>query len=124
MNDSEVKKKIQENLVQCRIESGLTQTDVGNLVGKTKTAVASWEQGKSLPDADTLARLAKYYGKTLSYMYGEEKNSFPQNWLQWFGPSSEPPKDIKQLLEDFTALTHDQQLTVLALIHSMNTKEN
>ena len=50
----------------------MSQTDVGKIVGKSKTAVASWEQGLSMPDAVTLYRLAAYYEKALAYMYGEE----------------------------------------------------
>lgn len=43
MEDDElIKAKIRKNLIECRIEKGLTQTDVGKLVGKSKTAVASW----------------------------------------------------------------------------------
>lgn len=68
----ETKGKIRKTLVECRLEKGMTQTEVGKSVGKSKTAVASWEQGYSLPDAVTLYRLAKIYGKTLAYMYGEE----------------------------------------------------
>lgn len=64
---------IRLTLIECRLEAKLTQAEVGQLVGKSKTAVASWEQGLSLPDAVTLYQLAKYYGKPIEYMYGEEK---------------------------------------------------
>ena len=72
MNDYEVRQIVQNRLVECRIEANLTQKEVGDLVGKKPTTVASWEQGKTLPDIDTLYRLTKYYGKTLSYMFGED----------------------------------------------------
>lgn len=62
--------KIRNTLIELRIENRLTQTEVGQIVGKSKTAVASWEQGLSLPDAVTLYQLAVYYGKTMDYMYG------------------------------------------------------
>lgn len=67
------KDKIRHILVECRTERGLTQTEVGKLVGKSKTAVASWEQGLSMPDAVTLYQLALYYEKSLAYMYGEKE---------------------------------------------------
>ena len=69
----ELKDKIRAILIQCRIEHEMTQTDVGKIVGKSKTAVASWEQGLSMPDAVTLWRLAKYYGKTMDEMYGDKE---------------------------------------------------
>lgn len=77
MEDDElIKAKIRKNLIECRIEKGLTQTDVGKLVGKSKTAVASWEQGLSMPDIATLYRLALYYEKTIAYMYGEKNHDY------------------------------------------------
>lgn len=69
----DLKDKIRHILIECRTEQNLTQTEVGKIVGKSKTAVASWEQGLSMPDVVTLHHLAKYYGKTLNYMYGEEE---------------------------------------------------
>lgn len=69
--DELIKNKVRSALIECRTAKQLTQTDVGKIVGKSKTAVASWEQGLSMPDAPTLYRLAKYYEKTIGYMYGE-----------------------------------------------------
>lgn len=72
-NDENLKNIIRNNLINCRIEHDLTQTDVGKIVGKSKTAVASWEQGLSMPDVATLYKLAQYYGKTIAFMYGEKE---------------------------------------------------
>jgi transcriptional regulator with XRE-family HTH domain len=68
-----LRNRIKDILIECRTEKDVTQTEVGKAVGKSKNAVASWEQGLSLPDVVTLHRLAKYYGKTLAHMYGDEK---------------------------------------------------
>ena len=45
-----IKEKIRERLIRLRISHFLTQTQEGEIVGKSKTAVASWEQGLSIPD--------------------------------------------------------------------------
>lgn len=75
MNENEeTREKIRNILIECRTQKELTQTEVGKVVGKSKNAVASWEQGLSLPDVVTLYRLAKYYGKSIDYMYGMESN--------------------------------------------------
>lgn len=68
-----IKDNVREALIECRKEKGITQTDVGKIVGKGKTAVASWEQGLTIPDIETLYRLSKYYGKSINYMYGEKE---------------------------------------------------
>lgn len=69
--EKEIKETVRQRLIECRKEKGVTQTEVGIIVNKGKTAVASWEQGISSPDIATLFRLAAYYNKTISYMYGE-----------------------------------------------------
>lgn len=74
-NDDILREKVREMLIECRVERDLTQTDVGKVVGKSKNAVASWEQGLSLPDVVTLFKLANYYGKSMDYMYGENDDS-------------------------------------------------
>lgn len=73
MQDEELRSKIRDVLVNLRTEHELSQTEVGKIVGKSKTAVASWEQGLSLPDLVTLKRLAIYYNKTMDYMFGDNK---------------------------------------------------
>lgn len=72
MENEIIRDNIRRMLIRCRTESQLSQTEVGKIVGKSKNAVASWEQGLSMPDVATLYRLASYYNKTISYMYGEK----------------------------------------------------
>ena len=38
-----IKDTVRKVLIECRKEKGLTQTEVGKIVGKGKTAVANWE---------------------------------------------------------------------------------
>ena len=71
--DERLREAIKDRLIECRKARKLSQTEVGQIVGKSKNAVGSWEQGLSLPDLVTLYRLATYYQKTLEYRYGEEK---------------------------------------------------
>lgn len=71
MTDYEIRETVKNRLIALRIENDLTQTDVGKIVGKSKTTVATWEQGKSSPDIQTLYKLAQFYGKSLDYMFGE-----------------------------------------------------
>lgn len=71
LKNEEIKEIVRQRLIECRKEQHLTQTDVGLIVNKKKTTVATWEQGKTMPDIETLYNLAKYYGKTINYMFGE-----------------------------------------------------
>lgn len=69
--DDRIREIIKNRLIECRKMNNLSQTEVGKIVGKSKNAVGSWEQGLSLPDLITLYQLANYYGKSLDYMYGD-----------------------------------------------------
>ena len=70
--DYEVRDKVRTVLIECRKEKDISQQQLADILGSKPTTVASWEQGKSLPSIDMLYRLSKYYGKTISQMYGEE----------------------------------------------------
>lgn len=71
--DFEVREKVKSILIDCRREKDLTQKELAKIIDSKETTVASWEQGKSLPSIDMLYKLAKLYGKTMNYMYGEEQ---------------------------------------------------
>ena len=71
IDNSEIRERIRQTLIELRESKGLTQTEVGELVGKTKTSVSAWETGASLPDLATLYRLSKIYKKSVEYMFGE-----------------------------------------------------
>ena len=69
--DTEIRDIIRANLIRLRQQSGKTQSDIAKYCGKSENAVGSWEQGYSLPDIVTLAKLARLYGVTIDQMYEE-----------------------------------------------------
>lgn len=68
-----IRNKVATILVECRKEKGITQAELAKDISSNPTTVATWEQAKSMPSIQTLYRLSKYYNKSISYMYGEEK---------------------------------------------------
>ena len=68
-----IRGKVTNILVECRKKKGVTQRELAEAIGSKETTVASWEQGKSLPNIQTLYRLSKYYNKTIGYMFGEKE---------------------------------------------------
>lgn len=52
---------IAKKLKELREQQGLTQTEVGRLIGRAFTTVASWESGKGQPDIDTFFKLMRVY---------------------------------------------------------------
>lgn len=68
-DDLALREIIRKNLIKCRTEKNITQLELSKLVGKSSNAVASWEQGLSLPDVATLYKLSKIYEKNMEYFY-------------------------------------------------------
>lgn len=65
----DIRENIKNNLYNLRVSNNLTQTDFGIIFDKKKTTVATWEQGKALPDVETLYRIATYFEKSMDFMY-------------------------------------------------------
>lgn len=49
----------------------LTQQHVADQIGRSRQAIAKWEQGLSAPDADDLAKLATVLGVDIPAFYVE-----------------------------------------------------
>ena len=69
--DKIIRNNIRDALIECRAEKDISQAELSKAIGVPAPTIASWEQGISLPNLQTLYRLAKYYQKTMDYMYGE-----------------------------------------------------
>lgn len=69
---SEIKKNIQKNIAQYRKDANLTQKELAERLGVKTTSLASWEQGKSMPDIDTLFSLCSILGINILTISGFE----------------------------------------------------
>lgn len=65
---------IRENLKRLRAARGMTQAEVAQRLGVTRQAVSSYESGRTMPDLETLKRLADILGCDLdALLYGQSK---------------------------------------------------
>lgn len=71
--------KIAVAIRNARIQAGLTQKEVAEALNKGQTTVASWETGRSQPDATTIIALSKLFHVSSDYLLGissfKDKNS-------------------------------------------------
>lgn len=63
-------KNIAVSIRKSRLQAGLTQKDVASAVGKGQTTIASWETGRSQPDAATIIFLAALFDVSSDYLLG------------------------------------------------------
>lgn len=76
---SEIKQNIQKNIALYRKEANLTQRQLAERLGVAVTNLASWEQGKSMPDIDTLFRLCSLLGVDILTISGFEFSELDKN---------------------------------------------
>ena len=58
INDSkEFRIKLGENIRKTRLKIGLTQAQLGEMLGKSDNVITNWEKGTNRPDADMIEKL-------------------------------------------------------------------
>lgn len=55
-----------------RLAAGLTQSELGNLLGVSKVTVCHWEKGDKVPSANHLINLSKILNVSIDYLLGSD----------------------------------------------------
>lgn len=66
--------KVGDRLRNLREQSGKTQQDVAQLVGKSDASIGHYERGYMMPSTDILRKLAKIYDVSVGYILGSEED--------------------------------------------------
>ena len=70
-----MKLKIGDKIKELRYEKGLTQEEIGTLIGVSAQSVSKWERGEGYPDIEMLPSLANYFGISIDELLGADANS-------------------------------------------------
>lgn len=65
---------IGENIMRVRKKSGLTQAQFGAAIGKSQSAIYSYENGSVIPSFEVLADISHLFGVSVGYLMGIEWN--------------------------------------------------
>lgn len=65
-------KEFAERLKELRAEKGLSQMQVAQATGLSRSAIEFWENAQRVPNANAIVVLAKFYGVTTDYLLGME----------------------------------------------------
>ena len=61
---------IGERIRMLRINKGLTQKDLGNILNMNKTTISHYEKGERCPSIETLIQISDYFGVDITYVLG------------------------------------------------------
>lgn len=62
-------------LKELRTHHGMSQKDVGNLIGLSDKTISAYESGRNAPDFETLKKIAKIFGVSVDYLLGASLES-------------------------------------------------
>lgn len=61
-----------EKLKELRLEKGLSQRKLGEIIGVCNQTVSFWETGSREPDLDALIKISNYFEVSVDYLLGRE----------------------------------------------------
>lgn len=62
--------RFNERLKELRIETKVSQKELGKLLNMSKMAISHWEKGNSEPCIEQLKTLATFFGVSIDYLTG------------------------------------------------------
>lgn len=68
-----LKDVIRSNLKKYRLQSGMTQIELASQIGVRSSAISNWEKGQNSIDIDTLFKICKILGVSISKMTEAEE---------------------------------------------------
>ncbi len=91
-----------KNLQELRKKQGVTQEKLASHLGVSPQAVSKWENG-SYPEGDLLPKISDFFGVSISYLYGQEKEkvSIEQGVLEALAETIENNTGINSHAEYF-----------------------
>ncbi len=65
-----MKNKFAENIKMLRIDKGISQEELGKIIGVSQQCVSKWEAGKADPTLTSLWKLADLFGVSIDILCG------------------------------------------------------
>ena len=87
---------IGKRIKDLRIEKGMSQQDLGDLVGVTKVSICGYENGTRTPSLETFDLLADIFGVSADYLLGREVPIVNEMNNEFIGSVSRDDIDIIQ----------------------------
>lgn len=86
--------KFPSMLRRLRHEKELTQTELANVLGLSKSSVSMYENGNREPDFETIEKLSDFFNVDMNYLLGwntDRKHHIEEDWtleelkeIEWF----------------------------------------
>jgi transcriptional regulator with XRE-family HTH domain len=109
----EIRKIVAANIKAYRVRAGLTQRELGEMLGVKNNSVSNWESAINAPDIDTLLEICDILNVTINEMYGVEEKSTPNGNIKNAPVEKyDLGMSFEELVERYSGLTVDMRKLV------------
>ena len=95
-----MKKALNENIKDLRMQCGLNQVEFAQKMSVTKQCVSNWENDNVLPSIEMLVKMADFFKVSTDLLLGRE----PKNTISVAELTDEQVSHIRLLVKDFSEL--------------------
>ena len=105
-----------------RIEKGLSQQELGDIIGVTKVSICGYENGTRTPSLETFALLADTFGTTADYLLGREVPVVFEDTKEYVGSISSDDIELIQEIRHYPSLYDSMLKDVKRSVNLINKK--
>ena len=105
-----------------RIEKGLSQQELGDIIGVTKVSICGYENGTRTPSLETFALLADTFGTTSDYLLGREVPIVFEDTKEYVGSISSDDIELIQEIRHYPSLYDSMLKDIKRSVNLINKK--
>ena len=95
---------IGKRIKDMRLEKGMSQQELGDLIGVTKVSVCGYENGTRTPSLETFCILADIFETTTDYLLGREVPVVSEDGNEYIGSNSKDDIEIINEIRHYPTL--------------------
>ena len=114
--------KIGKYIRKLRLEKGISQNELGEIVHVTRQAISCWENGKNIPDSDVLVSLSNYFGVSINdILSGNDKEkNIEEVALELVDENNKKTATIRKMMVTFHIIIYSLLIVFLGIYFIAN----
>jgi Predicted transcription factor, homolog of eukaryotic MBF1 len=106
IDSNETRLRVGNIIKNARLKKGLTQRQLGEIIGKSNNAITNWEKGVNSPDVDMIERLCSILEIPVCEMFPSKKEIV----------SDEQTLAEQNLIKSWRKLSPEDQMKIMGMI--------
>ncbi len=115
---------IGKRIKELRIKKGLSQQQLGDIIGVTKVSICGYENGTRIPSLETFELMSDLFGITTDYLLGREVIIKDGNTKEFVGTMSQDDINLISELKHYNNLYNKMTKDTKRYVNLINKKMN